>query len=508
MMETRLISELTPNSHSARLYGEFSLTNDEDKALFTSMSVNGILEPLIISSKNEIISGVRRYLVAKMLPNIKKVEVLVVDVKKVSELDVVEHNLQRVKNVVQIAYELELVRKELGSKQGKDLPPEKKEKLEEIRSEGYKKYSESTVKRVIRCVKTLKSLTPDKSEKELWSELSLKIDKGHEVNTILNKLLTQKAKIQNSELANQYDDYQHECFKIIQGDALTAHTQIEDNSIDNLTTSPPYFNFRHYDQNEGKSERIPLGNEPNVDMYIDALVEIFVGYKSKMKSSSSIFINVMDKIFEGKVCRIPDKLISKMEEKGFVYIQPMMWYKTNPVYQGAKNNHQTSCEYILHFCFEVKERYQNMNWMNELESRELIHDAIYGAKGEAPLIKNLIIPPSFLFEEGDNHNPALISTGVMNKHALNVLLRNKGFQLTHTALYSYEIPMLCILPHTKKKDVCLDVFSGLATTGIVAYATDRSYIGVENSKIYAAQSKARFIELFQQEHPDAFVPNN
>ena len=132
MMETRLISELTPNSHSARLYGEFSLTNDEDKALFTSISVNGILEPLIINSKNEIISGVRRYLVAKMLPNIKKVEVHVVDVKKVSELDVVEHNLQRVKNVVQIAYELELVRKELGSKQGKDLPPEKKEKLEEI----------------------------------------------------------------------------------------------------------------------------------------------------------------------------------------------------------------------------------------------------------------------------------------------------------------------------------------------------------------------------------------
>jgi DNA modification methylase len=56
--------------------------------------------------------------------------------------------------------------------------------------------------------------------------------------------------------------------------------------------------------------------------------------------------------------------------------------------------------------------------------------------------------------------------------------------------------MLCILPFTKKNEVCLDVFSGLATTGIVAYASDRSYIGVENSKVYAAQSKARFIELF------------
>ena len=507
-METRLISDLIPNSHSARLYGEFSLTNEEDYALFTSIRVNGILEPLIINSKNEIISGVRRYLVAKMFPSIKKVQVHVVDVKEVSELNVVEHNLQRIKNVVQIAYEIELVRKELGSKQGKKLPSEKKETLEEIRSEGYKKHSESTIKRVIRCVKIQKDLTPDKSEKELWSELSLKIDKGHEVNTILNKLLSQKAKIQNSELANLYDDYQHECFKIIQGDALTAHYQIEDNSIDNLTTSPPYFNFRVYDQNEEKTDRTPLGNESNVDLYIDALVEIFVGYKSKMKSSSSIFINVMDKIFKGRVCRIPDKLITKMEEKGFVYIQPLMWYKSNPIYQGANRNHQTSCEYILHFSFGVDNYYQNKNWIDELESRELFHDAIYGVDGEVPLIKNLIIPPSFLFNEGDNHNPTLISTGVLNKHALNLLLQQTGFQLTHTALYSYEIPMLCLLPHTKKKDVCCDIFSGLGTTGIVAYATDRSYIGVENSKIYAAQSKARFIELFQQEHPDAFVPNN
>lgn len=507
-MEKRLISELIPNSHSARLYGEFSFTNEEDYALFTSISVNGILEPLIINSKNEIISGVRRYLVAKMLPNIKEVTVHVVDVKKVSELDVVEHNLQRIKNHVQLAYELELVREKLGSKQGVKLDGKSKKQLEKIKSSVLNEISDSTRKRVISSVKILKELNPDKEVSEIWSEMSRKVDNGAKVYTILKNLESQKAKNQNSELANQYDDYQHECFKIIQGDALTAHSQIEDNSIDNLTTSPPYFNFRVYDQNEGKKERIPLGNEPNVDLYIDALVEIFVGYKSKMKSSSSIFINVMDKIFKGKVCRIPDKLITKMEERGFVYIQPLMWYKTNPVYQGANRNHQTSCEYILHFSFGVDNYYQNKNWIHELESRELLHDALYGVDGEVPLIRNLIIPPSYIMEDGVYHNPSLISTTVINKHALNVLLRNKGFQLTHSALFSYEIPMLCILPYTQRNEVCLDVFSGLATTGIVAYATDRSYIGVENSMIYSAQSKARFIELFQQEHPDAFVSNN
>ena len=504
-METRLISELTPNTHSARLYGEFSRANEEDNALFTSIRVNGILEPLIINSKNEIISGVRRYLIAKMLPSIKKVQVHVVDIKKVTELDVVEHNLQRVKNVVQIAYELELVRKKLGSKQGVKLDNESKEKYEKIKSSFISKSSESTIKRVISSVKILKELNPEKDEKEIWSELSKRVDNGAKVNTIFKNLEAQKAKLQNAELANQYDDYQNECFKIIQGDALTAHSQIEDNSIDNLTTSPPYWDFRFYDQNEGKADRVPLGNEPNVDLYLDALVEIFVAYKSKMKSNSSIFINVMDKVFRGKVCEIPSKLSYKMQKQGFEYIQPLMWFKKNPQYQGNQKSHQTSCEYLLHFSFGVEKYYHNKNWIHELESRELINDALYGVDGDVPLIRNLIIPPSYLLEDGINHNPSLISTTVINNHALNVLLQNRGFQLTHSALYSYEIPMLCILPYTKRNEVCLDVFSGLATTGIVAYATDRSYIGVENSKIYAAQSKARFIELFQQKHPEAFV---
>jgi site-specific DNA-methyltransferase (cytosine-N4-specific) len=508
MMETRLISELTPNSHSAQLYGEFSLTNEEDYALFISISVNGILEPLIINSKNEIISGVRRYFVAKMFPSIKKVQVHVVDVKEVTELDVVEHNLQRAKNEVQLTYAFELVREKLGSKQGAKLDAQSKKKLEKITSFVRNEISDSTKKRVISSVKMLKELNPDKEVSEIWSELSEKVDNGAKVNTIFTILQAQKAKLQNTELSSTFDEYQHECFKIIQGDALTAFKQIDDNSIDNLTTSPPYWDFRFYDQNEGVCDRTPLGNEPNVDLYIDALVEIFVAYKSKMKSSSSIFINVMDKIFKGKVCEIPSKLSYKMQQQGFEYIEPMMWFKKNPVYQGNQKTLQTSCEYILHFTLGVKEYYQNKYWINELESRELIHDALYGVDGEVPLIRNLIIPPSYILEDGINHNPSLISTTVINKHALNVLLKNKGFQLTHSALYSYEIPMLCILPYTRRNEVCLDVFSGLATTGIVAYATDRSYIGVENSKIYAAQSKARFIELFKQEYPDAFVPNN
>ncbi len=125
--------------------------------------------------------------------------------------------------------------------------------------------------------------------------------------------------------------------------------------------------------------------------------------------------------------------------------------------------------------------------------------------GDVPLLKNIIIPINDTLNDSDFSLPPMFSPEVLNKHSLNKLLEDKGFKLTHSALYSYEIPMLFLLPTTQRNDVCLDIFSGLGTTGIVAFATDRSYIGVENSEIYAAQSKERFMELFKEKFPNDFV---
>lgn len=499
-METRLVNQLTPNPHSVRMYGEFSLANDSDFGLFNSIRQNGILEPIVINSRNVIISGVRRFMVAKMILELKKVPVRVIEGDEVTELNVIEYNLQRVKNEVQWSYELEVVRRELGSKQGVKLNKEGEKKLKEMKIAVGKNVSDSTRKRVVSAVKIQMELHPEKEEKDIWTELSMEVDRGAKVNSILKNLENKKAKKLNDEKAKEYEGFQHELFKIIQGDALTSNLQIEDDLISCLATSPPYWDYRVYDDNELKSGRIPLGNEPSVDDYIDALVDIFKSYKKKLKSDASVFINVMDKIHNGKVAEIPSKLSKRMQGEGFQYIQPIMWFKRNPQYLTNPRLAQPSCEYILHFTLTVQDYYWDKYWMQNLESRDLIHDAIYGEKGEVPLIRNLVIPPKNEFEDGSFTCPPLISTTSINNHMLNKLLESKGFQLTHSALYAYEIPMLCILPTTRRKDVCLDVFSGLGTTGIVAFASDRSYIGVENSKVYAAQSKARFIELFKSEH--------
>lgn len=53
-------------------------------------------------------------------------------------------------------------------------------------------------------------------------------------------------------------------------DCLDGIRLLEDNSIDLVVTSPPYFNLRNYSGGE-----MEIGKESTVDDYINKLVEVF-----------------------------------------------------------------------------------------------------------------------------------------------------------------------------------------------------------------------------------------
>ena len=498
------INLLRPNNYTNELYGEFSLSNEEDYLLFQTIRLLGLVEPLIISNDYVIISGVRRFKVAKML-GITEVPVIIKNTKEVNEIDVIIHNQFRNKNPIQWAYEYEKIREQLGSKQGKKLEEEDKNKLDAVKQVVLKNISDTSRKRVLTAFKISKELTPEKNDKQIWKDLSEEFKKRKNVNSILSNLEVLKSKKKNDEIRGIYESINEDCFKIIQGDSSNVSDEIEDDSIQCLMTSPPYWNYRKYDQNTNDNLQIPLGNEVNVDDYINSLVEIFSKYKNKLKLTSSIFVNVMDKVHNGKIMNIPYKVSLKMEENGFQHMQTIMWYKRNPQYSSNHKIAQPICEYILHFTLDTEKYSWNKYWMSELDNREFLYDVLYGKEGEVPLLKNIIIPFSDELSNFEFSLPPLFKPEVLNKHSLNKMLEDKGFVLTHDALFSYEIPMLFILPTTRRKDICLDIFSGLGTTGIVAYATDRSYIGVENSKLYASQSKARFIELFKEKFKEQIL---
>jgi DNA modification methylase len=494
----RKTKDLKPSPHIQKLYGDFCLVNNEDEELYNSIRENGVLEPLIISTNNEIISGYRRHEVA-LQQGIKELPVIISPVEDVTEVLVVQHNLQRIKNEAQWTYDIQLLKRAFGLKQGVSLPKDKEKILKEAKQNSKKAVSEKGQKRIVKSVATIQRLNPKCSEKEAYKIVSDQLNNGQSVLSILTNLEKEEADLKNEKAMKNFEDFEVEQFKIINSDSLDAAKQITKRSIQNLTTSPPYWNFRNYDGREKAKTSYPLGEEPTPMEYIKNLGDIIVSYKSVMKKGSSVFINVMDKNFKNSPSNIPYHLSDYLKRNGFHYKQPIYWFKRNPPFSGNNKQAQTAMEHILHFVIGDGENYYwNEDAFNDKEFN-LIHEALYGGTEKKRLLRNLIIPNTNVFPDGGNVSPGLIETNVYNPHHLNKLLEEQGFVLTHKALYDYEIPMLLILPTTRKGDTCIDIFNGLGSTGLVAYATNRSYIGVELSKLYAVQTKARFKALFLKE---------
>jgi DNA modification methylase len=488
-------TSLTPCPIITFLYGEFSLTNPEDFFLFDSIRVNGITHPLVVTRKNEIISGYRRHYVAGML-GIDMVPVTIEDIEDIDELKIIEYNLQRVKNVVTLTYEYKLLLKTLGAKQGVKLKPEIKVKYDNAKKIIEKLVSKTTRYRITDAVGAVQRLNPEIGEREAYKIVAGEVEKGLGVKTVLKNFENQEKNQQNRERIDDFKDLEFDDFRVIHGDARTAHNLIKDSSIQSLICSPPYYNMRIYSESELDASDYPLGEEPNAEMYVQRQADVFINYKSKIKKDGSVFINVMDKIHKGRVCRIPDKLITEMENRGFKFIQDIIWFKSNPPFSGNRKMTQPSREYILHFiCEDDDDYYWDSDFLNDTNF-SLMNDALYGGEDKKKLFRNVIIPSKGTSEDIEEYYGGLISTGVFNPKKLKEVMKSKGFNLNHNALFDFEIPLLLILISSKVDDEILDNYSGLATTGLAAFSVDRKYVGIEFSEEYVAQSKARFEAIF------------
>ena len=77
--------------------------------------------------------------------------------------------------------------------------------------------------------------------------------------------------------------------KIFLEDCRDTISKLEDNSLDLIITSPPYFGCRVYGDEE-------LGREEHPKEYVDNLVDIFTSCKRVLKPTGSLYLNIGDVI--------------------------------------------------------------------------------------------------------------------------------------------------------------------------------------------------------------------
>jgi DNA modification methylase len=163
--------------------------------------------------------------------------------------------------------------------------------------------------------------------------------------------------------------------KILCGDSLELLKKMQDETVDLIITSPPYFNLRDYG-NEGQ-----IGHEPDVNSYIDNLQSIFREAHRVLKKSGSLWINIDDTysqkndfVQRGSLMCIPDRLKIRLVSDGWILRNEIIWRKPNAMPSSAKNRFNGDYE---KFYFFVKTNDYRFNTQYEpMKSKKMIKKAV------------------------------------------------------------------------------------------------------------------------------------
>jgi site-specific DNA-methyltransferase (adenine-specific) len=492
--------ELRLNPLSLKIYGEFSFQNELDIALLRSIILEGIKEPLIITKSNLVISGNRRLQVIINDNSIQEVPVIYSDLNddQVDEYQLITHNIQRVKNEIQIAREYEMIGRHYNIRQGVKKDKDGKEKTISERGNLLENSSSlTTIKKVLQSKRMLMELE-GYTEEEAWEHLvDLRVNQKKEVNTLFKQIESEYQSKNNEEKSLKEELYKDEYFQIIHGSSTDLSKYLKDQTIDCVPTSPPYFNgVRNYqeDSKQGNMNEIQMGHEEKPEDYIERLMKTLRESIRVLKETGSIFVNVQDHTRDGVLMNMPYRIIQAMQNEGMFNVQNIIWYKINPLYQ-SRNTFQPSNEYILHFVKDVKKYKWRSDWFGSED--EFLGDIIYGGEDKKRQIRSVLIYPTNNVKDGISIAQGLIQTKVINNHYLVKVLKRKGYALQHNALFPLEIPMICILSTTDRGDSILDVYSGMSSTGIVAFAHGCKYYGVDSSRVYSIQAGYRIQDFLE-----------
>ena len=300
--------------------------------------------------------------------------------------------------------------------------------------------------------------------------------------------------------------------KIYNMNCLEGLRQMEDESIDLMVTSPPYYNAREYSQWE------------TVDSYMDDMKEIFTELYRCMKNHKYIVVNVGDVTSQvGKakwsVRKLPLGAMFTMmlEEIGFEFIDDYIWDKGEPQSKRHLGNPQypfyqypVNCyEHILIFakhkldktkipcpiCNEtiVVSNSQSGIGVQSWECKNPnCSEKSASGRGKRFSSRSIMMND---YKTDDN----FIDKDFIQKWRRDIVkinpvikINSKGEnKLGHTAPYPTDIPEMAIRYYSGVGDLVVDIFNGSGTTCMVAKELNRNYIGFEINKEYVNISYER-----------------
>ena len=268
---------------------------------------------------------------------------------------------------------------------------------------------------------------------------------------------------------------------VIHGHSSRLMTELADQSVDTVFSSPPYWMLREY----GGADEI--GREQTVGEYVEALVEVFDEAKRVLRPAGSAWIVIGDTYSEKALCLVPERLAVALADRGWILRNVVVWRKTNPLPESVKDRLSRTHERIFHLvksgCY-----YYNLDAIRIPPTRSskpggtagkhtcnADHERLYGRAG-------------FTATRSRTHHPLGKNPGD------TVMCATSDFKGPHPATLPVKLVTPRLVSTTPPGGIVLDPFAGAGTVGVAAIEAGYSFIGYEINPRYVAAATNRLNE--------------
>jgi len=253
--------------------------------------------------------------------------------------------------------------------------------------------------------------------------------------------------------------------RLVQGDAATVMQGIEDDSIDCIVTTPPYWRRR----GQG-TESITATTSGE---FIQELLLTMAQAKRVLKPQGSLWLNMGDDTTGGFVQGIPWRVVIAMiDQQGWHLVNEVVWNKTTTSPQGSQDHLRKVHEFMFHL---VK---SDDFYYNDEELRQtfalIVRNDDKGRKKSDKIAEHYLLP-----EGGHGQIPADVWTiGVQRSGIAHYCVAPDTL---------YRLPMVATCP---RDGIVLDPYCGTGTACRIAYEMNRRSIGIDINADYIKQARA------------------
>jgi site-specific DNA-methyltransferase (adenine-specific) len=283
--------------------------------------------------------------------------------------------------------------------------------------------------------------------------------------------------------------------KIYHGDCAVALSQIADDSVNLIVTSPPYADKRKNSYGGTHS-----------DKYVEWFMPIATQLYRVLKNDGSFVLNIKEHPTNGERETYVLELILEMKRQGWRWVEEYCWYKKNSFPGKWTNRFRDSWERCLHFTKSTDfKMYQDEvtvpigDWAQKRFKSMTENDFVrYISKNNTHLGRNV---SNWLNRKKVYPHNVLVFEEEHRLYLSNVIENAvDGTSKNHSAIFPIELPSWFIKVFSKVDDVILDPFLGSGTTAVAAVLHNRNYIGVEIIKDYFEEAEKNIneaVELMQ-----------